>query len=492
MIGFGLMGFGVKRMGRSHRYRNLIGVLVLLGCWLPAAQTLAQFDQPIQTGPPGQPPQPEPNLPPQPGEAESDRTNPIRPTDPTDQPAPNEPLEAIPPLEQEKPASRKDEFPPNPLELKVPDPLLPKGADSRSLTPAERKRLIPQLNQLDAQAAAQLKAGDRVGAFETWNRELRLRRYLGPVEEVKALGRVGAAAWQENDTPQVRWITERLDQIFAQAKAPTPGLGNNVSLSRANVADRVALLDALGIAYQQVRLHQSAVAVYELLLVEARQRKDEKKIESTLVTLGQLYLNWFNYPKAAETYNQLLARARARKDSPNEIVYLTQLAYIHEQAKEPAQAIPYQEQLISLYQKLNDPKPIPALRIKIADNYTTISRLDLAERNYQAAYQLAQPLLQLGYASDALKKLGVLYLDNNRLDAALRVYNFLVGVEQQAYNVYGMMDAYDQIGKIYVSRKAYPQAITAFQRGLALARQLKYREDYFTAQIQQVSKQSSQ
>jgi hypothetical protein len=55
-----------------------------------------------------------------------------------------------------------------------------------------------------------------------------------------------------------------------------------------------------------------------------------------------------------------------------------------------------------------------------------------------------------------------------------------------------MMDAYDQIGKIYVSRKAYPQAVTAFQRALVLARQLKYREDYFTAQIQQVSQQPRQ
>ncbi|MGA7936550.1 MAG: hypothetical protein WCA35_23550, partial [Kovacikia sp.] len=82
-----------------------------------------------------------------------------------------------------------------------------------------------------------------------------------------------------------------------------------------------------------------------------------------------------------------------------------------------------------------------------------------------------------------------LYLANNRLDAALRVYNFLIGVEQQAYNVYGMMDAYDRIGQIYLSRKAYPQALTAFQRGLVLARQLKYKEDYFTTQIQQISKQ---
>jgi tetratricopeptide (TPR) repeat protein len=488
-------------MGRSHKYYRWLPILLMLGGWVPAMEALAQLDQPIQNYPPGQQTQPDVSLPTQPGEGVLNL--PAQPSPfPGEQPAqtsepaptaqPGEPVQSIPPLEGAKPALRKDEFPPNPLELKTPDPLVREDLEQRPLTPAERKQLIPVLNQLDAQATAQLKAGDAIGAFDTWNRELRLRRYLGPVEEVKALGRVGDAAWRENNTPQLRWITGRLDEIFADTKAPTPGLGNNVSFGRANVADRVTLLNALGTAYQQVRLPQAAVAVYELLLVEARQRQDEKQIDSTLTTLGQLYLNWFNYPKAAETYNQLLARARGQRNTQNEVIYLTQLAYIHEQAKEPAQAIPYQEQLVSLYQKLNDPKPIPALRVQIGDNYQAISRLDLAERSYQAAYQLAQPLVQLGYASDALKKLGVLYLANDRPDAALRVYNFLVGVEQQAYNVYGMMDAYDQIGKIYVSRKAYPQAVTAFQRALVLARQLKYREDYFTAQIQQVSQQPRQ
>lgn len=487
-------------MGRSYVYRNLVVTALLLRCCIPTAKVLAQFDQPIQNNPILPPAPPERTLPSQPGQSDTSEPFPTTSPAPIQQPAPVDqipstgqspataaPAEPIPPLEKEKPKPLGDQFPPNPLELKIPDPLLPPDADKRTLTQAERKKLMAQLNQLDVQANAQLKAGDRIGAFDTWNRELRLRRYLGPVEEVKALGRVGDVAWRESDTPQVRWITERLNELFNQSKAPTPGFGNNVSLGKDKVADRVALLDALGLAYQQVRLPQSAVEVYELLLTESRQRKDEKKIDATLATLAQLYLDWFNYPKAAETYNQLLARAKARKDYPNQAIYLTQLAYVYEQGKQPGQAIPYQQQLVRLYQQLNDPKPIPMLQIKIADNYQAISRPDLAERNYQSAYQLGQSLLQLGYASDALKKLGSLYLANNRLDAALRVYNFLVGVEQQAYNVYGMMDAYDQLGKIYVTRKAYPQAITAYERGLALAKQLKYKEDYFNAQIQQIS-----
>lgn len=562
-----------------------------------------------------------------------------------------------------------DEFPPNPLELTTPDPLLPNPL--RPLTAQERQQLAIACDALNLEAQAKLQAGDRVGAFDLWNRELRLRRALGLIPEIQALGRVGDIAWKETDTTQVRWITKRLDAILNQilpppvpgtvSPTPTPtplnpgkipvappsqppastvpnqsrspqtqptpigkipvaspnqtlpspfsnqssspqsqptpigttplgALRSNPLLSsppqatsaqirtdqqssipvnsspnrsaqnssvqvdsspvnraqttavqtssvQTNLAQtgsptstpsdrspattvpsrsipvtsptstsapatppilnldpatRNQVLEALGIAYQQVRLPQVAVRIYEQILADARQRRDEAKVESTLITLGQLHLSWFSYEPAATAFRELLERSRARGDRQYEILYLNQLAYIHEQAKQPEAAVAYQQQLIALYQTvLRDPKPIPPLQIRMGDNYQIMGRVDLAEQSYQAAYQLSQPLLQLAYASDSLQKLAALYLANNRLDAALRVYDFLIGVEQQAYNTYGVMAAYDKIGQIYLFRKNYPQAILAFRRGLDLARQLKYREDYFTGQIQQAAQQGT-
>lgn len=382
-----------------------------------------------------------------------------------------------------------DEFPPNPLELREPDPLLPQGVPGRPLTAAEQKTLAAQLDQLNLQAQTQFRAGNKLQAFDTWNRELRLRRFLGPIPEVQALGRVGDVAWQENQSPEVRWITQRLDALLLPLM-PTAQPTSTITTPADRVGgDRRGLLQALGLAYQQVRQFSSAVQVYQQVLADARQRKDFQTVEATLITLGQLHLSGFDYPNAAEVYRELLANARATANQPNVIAYLTQLAYIHEQAKQPEPAIDYEQQLIDLYQTTNQPNLIPALKIKIADNYQTLAKYDLAEQNYQSAYQLSQPLLQFGIASDALQKLGALYLTNERSDAALRVYDYLVAVQQQAYNYYGVMDAYDQLGQIHLARREFPQALISFQRGLSIARQLKYREDYFTAQIQKINQQ---
>ncbi|MER3435550.1 MAG: hypothetical protein C4288_19665 [Leptolyngbya sp. ERB_1_1] len=366
----------------------------------------------------------------------------------------------------------------NPLELTTPDPLLPGGLN-RPLSEAEKQTLRTALDQLDAEANAKLRSGDVPGAFDIWNRELRLRRALGLLEEVQALGRVGNIAWIQNQQAQVRFVTNRLSAIQTQVQQP---LKNQVT-----IPDRAQILPALGIAFQQVRSPGLALKVYQQMLTEARARRDAIAEVNLLNTIGQLHLSWFDYPNAIATYTELLNLARARNDVQNVVANLVQLAYTHEQAKQPAQAVTYQQQLIEIYQR--DPQQaglIPALKIRQADNFAASKQFEAAEKAYQEAFQLAQPLLQLAYASDALRKLGALYRSNNRLDAALQVYEYLASVQQQAYDSFGVMDAFDQIGQIQLQRNAPTEAVKAFQQGLEVAKQINHRVDYFTQQIQKI------
>ncbi len=403
-------------------------------------------------------------------QAETPPPSPGPPPNPVGQPAPQKPLVAQP-----------DKFPPSPLELTAPDPLLPGGLQ-RPLSEPERQQLSAALDDLDKQATARYRSGDIPNAFEIWNRELRLRRALGLLNEVTALGRVGDNAWKQNQTPQVVAITRRLQAIQKQVQAPV-----RVQI---NLAERPQILQALGAAYQLVRSPSLALSVYEQMLAEARQRQDATAEVSLLNTIGQLHLSWFDYLKATATYQELLTLSQGKPDRSGEAFYLNQLAYVHEQAKQPAQATQYQQQLADLYLKNPQPELLPALKIRIADNYAASGQVNLAEQNYQEAFKLAQPVFQLAYAGDALRKLGVLYRANDRLDAALQVYEYLTEVQQQAYDTYGLMDAYDQIGQIHLARNAYPQALTAFNQGLAVAKQLNYRTDYFTSQIQQVAQKT--
>ncbi|KAM3113744.1 tetratricopeptide repeat protein [Phormidesmis sp. 146-33] len=377
---------------------------------------------------------------------------------------------------------QKDEFPPSPLELTTPDPLLPGGLKT-PLSAVDRSRLTIALDALNQEALVKLAAQQPLEAFGLWNRELRLRRALGFVEEVKALGRVGDLAWKQNQPNQVRVITLRLQSIQTQVQT-----GKLDKIPPQPAFDRTQLFSGLGLAYQQVRSPGLALSAYDTLLTEARQRKDVTQEISLLNTIGQLHLSWFDYPKAIATYTDLLNGSKARRDRANEIVSISQLAFAHEQAKQPAQAVPYQQQLVQLFEQTQQQPLIPPLKIKIADNYAASGQTALAEQTYQEAFTLAQPLLQLAYTKDALQKLGALYRKNDRPDAALRVYEYLIGFGQQTSDLYSTMDAYDKIGQIQLARKSYAEAATAFNQGLELAKKLNYRMDYFTTQIQVAQK----
>lgn len=364
---------------------------------------------------------------------------------------------------------------PNPLELNQPDPLLPSLAVERPLSPQERSVLDAALNELDQQAQAQIESGDLVGAIETWNRELRLRRFLGPEEEVESLSRVGEVAWRENQVSEVRFITERLQQIEQEAEARSP-IDYNLLLQIAQ-------------AYQSMRARDQAVGLYTQLLLQARQEQNVALEKQILTALGEIQLAWFDYANAATAYEQLLTLARSQNDSETEIAALTQLSRIYQENNQPEQAIGVQQQLVEIYTGQRQYDRITELKQAIGDEYAALGRPDLAATNYQEAFAVARSAQQYAYAGDALQRLANLYVTLERYEDALVVYQLLLDVKQQSYDTVGMMNVYDQIGQLHRTTGNNAQAIAAFRQGLQLAQQVNYKVSYFNTQIQELGGQ---
>lgn len=365
----------------------------------------------------------------------------------------------------------------NPLEMRTSDPLLPTPPISRPLSPLERRDLRDGLDRLRLEGEASYRGGNLDQAFQIWLRELRLRRVLGLSEEVPALGRVGAVAWQESRSTETRAITQRLQTIQSELQRQSP-IDYDLLLSIAQ-------------SYQQLRAYDPAVVLYQQLLMKARQQQNQLRQQEILTALGQLQLTRFRYSEAAIVFQELLERARSQNDPAATAQALQNLAYTYQQAKQPQQAIAPLEELIRLYQQQQQLLLIPALQVALGDSYFATQRITPAAQNYQSAYTLARSQQQFAIAADALNKLAVLYQSINRPDDALTVYQILIDVGQRTYDRMGIMETFDQIGKIERSRGNQAGAINAFQQGLQLAQQLNYanRVQYFNTQIQQLSQQ---
>lgn len=380
------------------------------------------------------------------------------------------------------PAPILEEPPLNPLEPR-PDPLIPEMAVDRPLNPQEQSVLREALNELRRQGQVALEGGDLPGALELWNRELRLRRYLGPKEEVASLTRVGAVAWQQSQATELRYITLRLEEIEREILPPPE---TELETPTAQPVD-YELLASIAEAYQQVRARNQAVALYSKLLERAKQQQNTARQQEILVALADQHLSWFDFPAAAATYEELLSLSRATGDQASEIESLTKLAYIYQENNQPEQAIAAQQRLVETYQNQQNFVPIPALKLAMADSYVRLNQPAQAATSYQEAFAVARSVQQFAYASDALQKLANLYQSLDRPADALIVYQLLLDVERQSYNAYGMMNTYDQLGQLYKAQGNPSQALRAFQQGLEIAQQLKYRVDYFNAQIQAIN-----
>ncbi|HEY9630118.1 MAG TPA: tetratricopeptide repeat protein [Coleofasciculaceae cyanobacterium] len=366
-----------------------------------------------------------------------------------------------------------DALPPSPLEITEPDPLLPAMVVDRPLSDPEKAVLTTALDELQRQGLAKLESGDLPGALLIWNRELRLRRFLGTAEEVKALSRVGDVAWRQSETTEVRVITARLLEIQQQVQAQTP-------------VDYDLLLK-IAQAYQTMRARTPAVALYDQLLTEARQQQNRALEQQILTALAEMQLAYFDYPNASAAYEQLLVMAREQGNRPNEELYLKQLAYIYQQNSQPTQAVAMQQQLVDLYRQQQNFLPIPLLKIDMGDSYVAMGRPDLAAPSYQEAFATARSVQQYAQASDALERLATLYRSLNRPEDAIVVYQLLLDVQQQSYNMLGRLNTYDQMGQIYRATGNMNQAIAAFRQALQIAQQLNYKVAYFTTQIEQAA-----
>ncbi|MEG4305378.1 tetratricopeptide repeat protein [Microcoleus sp. D3_18a_C4] len=390
-----------------------------------------------------------------------------------------------------------DQFSPNPLEITTPDPLTPAN---ESLSSTQRDELTAALEELNLEAAAKLQAGDGAGAFEIWFRELRLRRYLGPAAEIAALSRVGSVAWSNGKNLELQLITKRLQAIQKEVKSQVPL--------------NTELLPAFAAAFQQVRAKGPTVEVYQEILENARQNQDILAQGQILKAIGLIHINWLSYDKAAPVYEELatliqenralFAANSAVQNSavvagngappqpvtpPTEVDTLRQLAYVYQQSKQPLKAIAAREKLSSVYLNLQNPSAIPPLKIAIASDYQTIGQINLAAQYYQEAYNLAVPIQQYAQASEALDKLALLYRSQKQWEPTLRIYQMQLLLEERAYNFYGLMNTYDNIGQVYQEMKAYDKALESYQKGLDVAKRLGHRQEYFAKKIQKVNKQ---
>ena len=388
------------------------------------------------------------------------------------------------------------EFLADPLAQEPRDPLLPALPVERDYSPLEKQTIAANLDQLNQQATQLLAAGAPNAAFALWRRELKLRRVLDTSKEFDAIARVADIAWTQQRSVDVQLLTLRTREIWyavktslgiepetepeAQLGGPDMGVPEDSLISGATTAD-MATLSQLANTFTTLRDVESAVEVYEQLILLSS--NDPETQAAQQLTLAELHVTWFQFAEATNLYLALRNNARASGNTTQEIEYLEQLAYTYQAAQSLPNAVRAQTDLLELYRDQRAEEKFPELMVAIAQNYRALNLHTSAIDYYRAAYSTAQKFDQFSFSAQVLKDLGELYESLALTEKALGAYTLLVPVEQQAYNDYGLMNAYDKIGQLQRHKGDNLEALKAFEKGLVLATRLGVQEDYFIEQI---------
>lgn len=362
-----------------------------------------------------------------------------------------------------------DAFLINPLEADPRDPLLPTTTIDRPLSPLELYSLELELFQLDEQARALLLTEQPNEAFPLWMREVHLRRLFGLDAELEALERIGQHAWNHQRSEEIRLMAVRLERIWLSEK-------ETATLERVETMATIA---------QILRMRNTSADIYQQLITMTAD--DETAQQEWIIVLADHYLQWFDFAKASPIYVELAAQAKTEGNILEHTQYLQNLIYSYQEVKDYTQAIPVQTELLQLYRNTGQSDREPPLEIDMARNFRALSLNSQALEYYNLAYVTSQRLELYGHVSTVLKDVGDLYADQGLTNEALTMYNLLIRAEQQAYNQHGILEAYDRLGKLYLTIEEKDKALVAFRAGLAFSESLKYREAYFRGEVAKLS-----
>lgn len=356
------------------------------------------------------------------------------------------------------------------------DPLLPNPPIPRPLSPLEQLTLEQDLDQLALEAVALDQTGDLDEARLLWRREVRLRRLLGIEQELAAIDRVGQVLRDRNVTQDLQLYTVRLDEIRADLTLPGDG-------------DR---LESMAEIYRVLGAVDAAAEIHRALADGAKVTGDRAEQRRQLETLATLRADWFYFPEAATAYGELVGLAQTTGDREAQLGFLKLQADNLEQAQDIAGAIALRQQLLLAYQA--DEAlwlQIPSLQHQVATQYRTLGDLEIAARQYQAAYTNAIEQQQIEVAANAITDLAEIYKTLGRWADVGYLYEQLLVVAQQGHNAFTKMAAYDQLGQVHEQLGNTPSALAAYREGLVLARVLGTQQVYFETQIARLSEDAS-
>jgi CHAT domain-containing protein/tetratricopeptide (TPR) repeat protein len=204
------------------------------------------------------------------------------------------------------------------------------------------------------------------------------------------------------------------------------------------------MLHSLGSMYRELDQHDKALGLYQQAWAILQTEGDLNWQSLVLRMLGSTYLEVGQYGEALQAYNQALQTDRKMGDQQREGRSLNALGIIYSNLGQHRKALGFYQDALKIFQTLNNPE----------EEEKALSNIAVAQD------RLHNPTAAIAAYQKSLQILDKLLIDNPR---------------NQRFHLQSQAEVLDNLGFAYVGEKQFDAAETAYQKALAVFRQLQQR-----------------
>jgi CHAT domain-containing protein/Tfp pilus assembly protein PilF len=228
-----------------------------------------------------------------------------------------------------------------------------------------------------------------------------------------------------------------------------------------------------GIQQSQNRQYTEAIETYQQVLAIARAIGDKAILGETLHRIGAIYNNLDDYPQALNFFAQALAIRKQIDDKTGVGSTLNSMGGVYQQQGQYDQALKLYQQSLAIRREIGDKAGEGRTLNNIASLYDSQGKYAQAIEAYQQALAIFKELDNKTGVGALLSNIGLVYSELGQHEQALKFYQQSLAIRREIDDKAGIGKTLHNIGFAYDEMGQNTQALEFYQQALAVRRQIK-------------------
>ena len=233
-----------------------------------------------------------------------------------------------------------------------------------------------------------------------------------------------------------------------------------------------AFMESLGLVYSNLGNYPKALSYHEQALKINRKIGNKQGKGLNLGNIGAIYTDLGDYPKALSYYEQALKISREIGNKKREGDNLNNIGLVYNNLGDYPKALSYYEQSLKINRKIVNKQGKGLNLGNIGSVHSNLGDYPKALSYYEQALKIQRKIGDKNGESSILGNIGVVYADLGDYPKALSYHEQALKINRKIGNKQGKGLNLGNIGSVHSNLGDYPKALSYYEQALKISREI--------------------